>query len=220
LSALSRTLAALPDVCLKTMPRMADFARVLAALDAACPELTGGKALGLFAGQRQRIARDVVESDAVALAVAGLMESQNSWMGTASELLEALTPEHPPKGWPQNARALVGRLRRVRPALGQTGICHIPPATTDKTRMHRIEKTAKLPPEPPEDGNSNPGRGLRGELEAGCGSEPPAQPPDDRPSASAHGGAPEASAGGVGGLGGTGPITSNNCDDGRERGEL
>ena len=35
------------------MPRMADFARVLAALDTACPELTGGSALDLFSGQRQ-----------------------------------------------------------------------------------------------------------------------------------------------------------------------
>ena len=44
LTAVARTLAALPAVRLRAMPRMADFAKVLAALDAACPELTGGRA--------------------------------------------------------------------------------------------------------------------------------------------------------------------------------
>lgn len=56
LSALARMLVVLPAVKLAKLPRMADFARVLAALDQACPELTGGRALALFAGQRTRIA--------------------------------------------------------------------------------------------------------------------------------------------------------------------
>ena len=53
LSATVRTLSKLPDVVLATLPRMADFARILAAVDLACPELTGGRAMELFAGQRR-----------------------------------------------------------------------------------------------------------------------------------------------------------------------
>ncbi len=163
LSAIARTLAALPGVKLATMPRMADFAKVLAALDTACPELTGGKTLALFDGQRKRIAGDVVESDAVAVAVVKLMDDRDGWHGTAGELLAALTPSPVPKKWPGNARALVGQLRRLRPALLAVGIAHEPPATTDKTRTHRIEKTGERPPEPPDlpkSGNSGPGEGI------------------------------------------------------------
>ena len=78
LSAVSRTLAALPDVKLDAMPRMADFGRVLAALDTACPELTGGRALDLYMGQRERIAGDVVDADPVASAVLQLMEGRET----------------------------------------------------------------------------------------------------------------------------------------------
>jgi hypothetical protein len=150
LSAVVRTLAALPTIELHTMPRMADFARVLAALDMACPELTDGRALAVFDGQRKRIAGEVVESDAVALALVKMMDCRDSWKGTAGELLAALTPTPIPKNWPSNGRAMSGRLRRLRPALLAVGIKHDPPAETDKTRIHRIERVANQPPESPE----------------------------------------------------------------------
>lgn len=141
LSAASRTLAALPSVQLPTMPRMADFARVLAALDAACPELTGGRAFALFNAQRQRIAGEVVESDIVAAAVVRMIEARGQWSGTARDLLEVLTPQPLPRGWPASPRGLSGHLRRVVPALRGVGIEVIIPQTrTSGGRIIRIEK--------------------------------------------------------------------------------
>ena len=122
LSATARTLAELPSVKLDSSPRMADFARVLAALDKACPELTGGRALELFAGQRKRISIDVVEADPVGAAILQLVKSQKNWSGTAQALLSQLTPDRPPKGWPQTAEALGRRLSRIIPALRQVGL--------------------------------------------------------------------------------------------------
>ncbi|MEX1090672.1 MAG: hypothetical protein WEC36_15780, partial [Phycisphaeraceae bacterium] len=149
-SAAARTLAALPDVKLDRLPRMADFARVLAALDRACPELTGGRALELFIGQRDRIAGDVVDSDAVAAAVARLMDEHGEWTGTAAELLALLTPKgqdgnpRPPRGWPASARGMAGHLRRVTPALRATGIAvdHARAPGGKRERQYTIRKTA------------------------------------------------------------------------------
>lgn len=195
LAAVSRVLAALPGVKLAKMPRMADFARVLAALDKACPELTGGMALALFEGQRQRIADEVVDGDAVAVAVVKLMEGREVWNGTAGELLAALSPEYKPRNWPANARALSGRLRRLRPALLAVGIQYDPPAKADKTRTHHMEKAGSRPPEPPNGDDSRATNGLR----AGGTGDAVAIPPNDRPAEKESSEAISASLGGMGG---------------------
>lgn len=128
LDATARTLAALPDVKLDAMPRMADFARVLAALDTACPELTDGQAFDRFAGQRDRIAAEVVDADPLAAAIVELLDETQQWEGTANELLDKLTPKaadgspKPPRGWPKDATRLAGRLKRARPALEAVGV--------------------------------------------------------------------------------------------------
>ena len=145
--AVSRTLAALPTVELAEMPRMADFARVLAAVDAACPELTGGRALELFAGQRERIAADVIESDAVATAIVALIDGRGgSWTGTAGELHTALTPDKPPQGWPKTGRGMVGPLKRITPALRQVGIeVNKADARTARGQTYTIERACEQP---------------------------------------------------------------------------
>ena len=221
LSAVSQTLAELPAVKLATMPRMADFARVLAAVDVACPELTGGRAFNLFAGQRNRIAGEVVEADPVAAAVVKVMETRDSWVGTAAELLAALpSGQHPPRGWPATARALAGRLKRVAPALRHVGIVHTPPAEADKSRTHRLEKgriQPPQPPEPPKNGVSTAPAGIFDGRYAGGTESTTAQPPTDRPSENGVFGPDTVDSGRLGGMGGTNPVTSG---DGRERGEL
>lgn len=55
----------LPRVKLDRYPRMADFARVLAAVD----KVLGTNALDAYRGQGARLAEDVIESDPVAAAV-------------------------------------------------------------------------------------------------------------------------------------------------------
>lgn len=157
LAAVSRTLAVLPEIQLETMPRMADFARVLAAVDRACPELTGfasggesGGALALFAGQRERIAEDVIESDAVAVAIVALVDSRGgSWSGTAGDLHAAITPDKPPKGWPKTGRGVIGPLKRITPALRQVGIdVSKPEARTSRGQTYTIERVASEPSQP------------------------------------------------------------------------
>lgn len=152
LSAAQRTLAALTHVTLDTMPRMADFARILAALDQACPELTGGRAFNLFVGQRDRIAGDVVDADPVAAAVAQLIDKCGTWTGSTTDLLDALTPRsddgkpRPPRNWPRTARGLASHLRRVVTALLVVGIKVIIPAS--RTRDGRIIQIERVCIEP------------------------------------------------------------------------
>ena len=118
LDMLAGVLARLPGVDI-TMPRMADFARVLAALDG--PDGSDGRALPIYLGQGGRIAQEVVESDIVGQAVEKFMDKKNNWDGTASELLAAITPEKPPKDWPTTGRGMAGSIKRLTPALRAIG---------------------------------------------------------------------------------------------------
>jgi hypothetical protein len=118
LDLLAAALARLPAVRPSRLPRMADFGRLLAAIDA----LDGGDALARYVAQAGRVAADVIEADAVGLAVLDLVRRDGAWTGTAAELLAAIAPERPPKDWPPTPRALAARLRRLTPALAAAGV--------------------------------------------------------------------------------------------------
>src|SRR5207249_3670089 len=121
LALLCDCLARLPDVELENMPRMADFARLLAALDQA----TGWGTLATYETTAGDIAETVVESDLFAEAVRELVTVPGSdarWEGTASKLREHITPAKPPKWWPRTPRAASGRLRRSAPSLRRIGV--------------------------------------------------------------------------------------------------
>jgi hypothetical protein len=119
----ANVLAELPRVNLAGLPRMADFARVLAALDA----VAGTDALPRYLAQRKTIACDVIESDGVGAALVALAE-RGHWAGTAGELLACITPAgtdgkpHPGRDWPHSPRALAGRVKRLIPALRACGV--------------------------------------------------------------------------------------------------
>jgi hypothetical protein len=119
LGLLAKVWRELPHVDLTRLPRMADFARLLAAMDCVRPD---GYAMEVYKGQRERIAESVIESDPVALAIQSLIDDEGEWEGTAGELLPRITPEKPAKGWPITPRSLSGRLTRLMPALDQAGI--------------------------------------------------------------------------------------------------
>jgi energy-coupling factor transporter ATP-binding protein EcfA2 len=109
----------LPQTRLDGLPRMADFARVLAAVDA---EL-GTDGLATYLGLREELAEDAVAGDPV---LARLAETvQGEWIGTAADLLDYLTPTElgwkPGRDWPRNARAMTGLLRRRAPSLRRVG---------------------------------------------------------------------------------------------------
>lgn len=103
---------------LDSLPRMADFARVLAGVD----RVRGSDGLGTYLSQGRQVAEEVIESDLVAQGVRSLAERAVSWSGIAKDLLERLKPDPEPRGWPRNPRALSGALRKVAPALREVGV--------------------------------------------------------------------------------------------------
>jgi len=127
-------LARLPSAELARKPRMADYARILAAVDA---EL-GTSALDRYARQAADLAAEGLSGDPLAArmqeAIGALFE------GTSAALLEAVTPGDPewraPKGWPGSARAVTGRLRRLAPAFRKTGwtVTELPPGHANAIR--------------------------------------------------------------------------------------
>jgi hypothetical protein len=110
----------LPNVRPETMPRMADFACVLQAVD----DVTGWDTLATYAAAADTIAADVLEGDQFGKAVDAMVREQpeGTWTGTALQLLELVTPEKPPKNWPKDATRTGGRLKRIAPLLRQAGI--------------------------------------------------------------------------------------------------
>lgn len=151
-------LEVLPGIHLTRRPRMADFGRVLAAVD----EVMGSKGLARYAGQGAALAAEVVESDAVAAAVRALVPAGGDAVEhTPAKLLELTSPERPGRDWPANPRALSARLKRAAPALRVVGVevTHLPRAGHTSRRLWRIERqpentgdqpenTGDLPPAP------------------------------------------------------------------------
>lgn len=115
-------LAALPEVRLDTYPRMADYARVLAAVDT----IDGTDGLATYLGQRDDLAGDLIAGDPLAAAVAAHVRALpfGAWTGTAGDLLDALAGARPlgVKTWPTSARGMSAQLTRLAPALRATGI--------------------------------------------------------------------------------------------------
>jgi hypothetical protein len=147
LDLLVRVLGELPRVSTAGLPRMADYACVLAALDSA----TGSEALARYAAQEQRVAEEVAEGDPVAAAVLALARDAGEWSGTAEQLLARIAPATPARGWPASARALSGRLRRAAEALRVLGAEVVPPAPQARPRVWSVRR-AGGPGEPPDGG--------------------------------------------------------------------
>lgn len=104
---------ALPSVRLASKPRMADFARIVAAVDS----VLGTDGLRHYLGKQSALATDSLTGDMFVTAISEI----GRFTGTAAELLERVTPEKPPKGWPTTARAVTQRLRRQAPVMRKAG---------------------------------------------------------------------------------------------------
>lgn len=116
----SKVLAAIDDVVVDELPRLADFARVLAALDS----VTGWATLGAFLGIGTELADDVVDADPVASAVKELVLTSGSWSGTSTQLLERIGTDERTrrKDWPKSPQAMTGALKRAATALRAVGV--------------------------------------------------------------------------------------------------
>ena len=145
-------LRTLPSIRLTRRPRMADFGRVLATIDA----ILGTNGLDRYMAQRGELQREAAEGDRIGAAVIAWMQSRADWAGTATELLEAITPERRPKDWPTTPRGLSGALRRVAQPLEAAGIClTFSQAGHDKRRIIGLERVGEQPSAPSADGGLN-----------------------------------------------------------------
>jgi hypothetical protein len=118
---------------------MADFARILAALDHIC----GWTTLTDYTTAAADASHAVLEADPVAEAIRSLAIRNLTWQGTATELLAAVSPDRPPRGWPRTAHGLSSSLARLAPALRTDGI-HVEflRAGRDRRRLITIESEA------------------------------------------------------------------------------
>jgi hypothetical protein len=125
LDAVVKGLAMLSRTRLDKLPRMADFALWATACETAL--WPAGTFSSAYSGNRDVAVEDVIEADPIATAVRAVMTARTEWRGTASELLGALAEVAgervaKSKSWPDNPRALGGRLRRAATFLRKIGI--------------------------------------------------------------------------------------------------
>jgi hypothetical protein len=145
LDALAQGLRELPRLRLVRLPRMADFALWATACETA---LWPAGTFACAYEANRNVAIDVaIDADPVAACVREIMANRSTWTGSAAELLRAATDLAGDgalsrgSGWPQNPRALAGRLRRsqtraieipgVASSVGQR--CHGARATQSST---------------------------------------------------------------------------------------
>jgi len=116
----------MPDVHLPSMPRMADFAKLIVAAE---PKLPCEPGAFLLAYQRNRASANesAIESSVLSGPLLDFMKGRCDWRGTATELKDALGEQAgnrvtKGKDWPKRPHQLAGELRRIAPNLRRAGI--------------------------------------------------------------------------------------------------
>ena len=130
-----------PAVTLEGLPRMADFAQWAAACETAYWQ--EGTFLDAYRRNEDEMVRDLLDADVVGAAICGLMEAENSWTGTATELVQKLHSLQAERlGWaaslPSSPRALSASMTRIAPVLRKMGIV-IQRSRVGRRRERRIE---------------------------------------------------------------------------------
>ncbi|MGY1776904.1 hypothetical protein ACI8AV_13690 [Geodermatophilus sp. SYSU D00804] len=134
----------LPSVRLESKPRMADFARILAAVD----RVLGTNGLDRYLGKQGAVAVDTLTGDPFITAIER-MYAGNSFTGTAVELLTRLAfmADTRAKGWPGDARTVTQVLRRQAPTMRRAGWT----VHDDEGKNHdKVIRWTITPPERPE----------------------------------------------------------------------
>ncbi len=125
-------LRVLPTVRTGKLPRMADFGRILLAVD----EVLGTAGYDRYSEQAGQVAEQVADADSVALAIRDRITTP--WEGTAGELLNKLASPTSPKDWPSTPQGMGGRLARAAPPLRSLGWTIEAPDRTKRTRHWSI----------------------------------------------------------------------------------
>jgi hypothetical protein len=148
LEAVSCALREINGVWLPQSPRMADFVAWVTAAEPSLPWKRGAF-LETYSSNVEAANSLSLEASVIypSLSVLSL-----PFEGTATELLEKLKtglsdPQKQPKGWPANARALSGLLRRIAPNLRRVGIN----VTFDRGRGQSRTRNLKIERSQPED---------------------------------------------------------------------
>jgi hypothetical protein len=125
LDAVAGALKALPSTKLDTLPRMADFALWVAAAEASLgwPK---GTFLSAYAGNRASANEVALEASPIARPLIEMLDEQGEWVGSSSELLQALEARvsdqvKRQRIWPANGRSMTGHLKRLSPNLRAAG---------------------------------------------------------------------------------------------------
>jgi len=126
LTAVSAGLKNLSAVRLKSMPRMADFARWIVACEPALPWAPGAF-MAAYSANRAAGNAAALEASAIATSIMALMANRADWQGSYSDLLDELEPlagekATRAKNWPANARGLSGAIDRCLPNLRSAGV--------------------------------------------------------------------------------------------------
>jgi Domain of unknown function (DUF3854) len=150
LTALSQTLAALPNIKPDKLPRMADYAKFAIASEQALG-LKAGKFLEVFDTSRETARAVVIEASPLAEAIVKLVEATPLvWKGTAGQLLQDLESHtddatYRSRFFPKSSNSLSRQLNRLAPDLKAVGIQIVFTREGDKwTRFICLEKELKI----------------------------------------------------------------------------
>ncbi len=119
----SSILKELPNVQVKKLPRLADFAKWVTAAEK-CLGWESGSFLESFNKNRTEAVEDALEGSLVAQALLNFMQVGAERSLSAQELLDELNRRRPDKEssmWPKSPRGLSNELRRLAPGLRQIG---------------------------------------------------------------------------------------------------
>jgi hypothetical protein len=156
-------LAELPGTAVDNAPRMADFARVLAALDT----VTGWETLASYRAKVASLALSLIEGNTLAYAIYRLATAPSPggldpgpWEGTAAELLDTLRrlcaeARMATGDLPEDVRAIGKQVREIAPSLRKAGV-DIRARKSGPRRLLRITKTENESPRPQEPETPSP----------------------------------------------------------------
>jgi hypothetical protein len=127
LDAAAHGLRMLPQLRLRRLPRMADFALWATACESAFRPPAALETA--YDNNRRDAIENIIDADPIAAHVRELMTDRAQWTGSASDLLQLginvggdAMGAWTRSGWPKNPRALAGRLRRAQTPLRALGI--------------------------------------------------------------------------------------------------